>query len=43
MYKVLIVDDESLIRKNIEFSIDYEHLPLTVCGLAKNGLEASGW
>ena len=41
MYKVLIVDDESLIRKNIEFSIDYEHLPLTVCGLAKNGLEAS--
>jgi two-component system response regulator YesN len=41
MYKVLIVDDEALIRKSIEFSIDYNTLPLTVCGLAKNGLEAS--
>ena len=35
MYKVLIVDDETLIRKSIEFSIDYNTLPLTVCGLAK--------
>ena len=40
MYKVLIVDDETLIRKSIEFSIDYSVLPLSICGLAKNGLEA---
>ncbi|MDL2236838.1 response regulator [Christensenellaceae bacterium OttesenSCG-928-K19] len=41
MYKVLIVDDEALIRKSIEYSIDFENLPLELCGQAKNGLEAS--
>ena len=40
MYKILIVDDEFLIRENIKFSIDSERLPVAVCGLAKNGQEA---
>jgi two-component system, response regulator YesN len=40
MYNVLIADDERIIREGIRNSIDWESLGLTLCGIAKDGLEA---
>ena len=40
MYKVLIVDDERIAREGIKGAITWEDVGATVCGLAKNGLEA---
>lgn len=40
MYKVLIVDDERLIRVSIRQRVNWEKLGLTVAGMAGNGLEA---
>lgn len=40
MYKVLIVDDERIIREGIRNSLDWESYGLSVCGIAENGLEA---
>ena len=38
--KVLIVDDELIIRKGIRTSIDWEQLGIEIVGEAKNGQEA---
>lgn len=40
MIKVLIVDDEMIIRKGIRTSIDWERLGIVIVGEAKNGQEA---
>lgn len=40
MYKVLIADDERIAREGLKNSIHWERLGLTLCGVAKNGLEA---
>lgn len=40
MYKVLIVDDEELERKVLEFTLQNSGLPLTVVGQAASGREA---
>lgn len=40
MIKVLIVDDEMIIRKGIRTSIDWERLGIEIVGEAKNGQEA---
>lgn len=40
MYNVLIVDDERIIREGIRNSLDWESYGLSVCGDAKDGLEA---
>ncbi len=39
-YKVLIADDERVIREGMAALIDWDSLGFTVCGLAANGLEA---
>jgi len=40
MYKVLIVDDERIIREGICNSINWSNYGFSICGLAENGLEA---
>ena len=37
MYKVLIVDDESLIRDGLKYIMDWEAAGFSVCGEASNG------
>ncbi|NCC76194.1 MAG: response regulator, partial [Clostridia bacterium] len=39
-YRVLIADDERVIREGMATLIDWSQLGFTVCGLAANGLEA---
>ena len=39
-YKYLVVEDESLIRKNLIKKITALDLPLTLIGEAANGMEA---
>ncbi|HNR05491.1 MAG TPA: response regulator, partial [Bacillota bacterium] len=39
MYKVLIVDDESIIRKGLKNIIDWKSLDCEVCGEAGDGME----
>jgi two-component system response regulator YesN len=39
-FKVLIADDERVIREGLAALIDWESLGFSVCGLASNGLEA---
>ncbi|HYE81511.1 MAG TPA: response regulator [Clostridia bacterium] len=39
MYKVLIVDDESIIRKGLKNIIDWKSLGCEVCGEASDGIE----
>ena len=39
MYKVLIVDDESIIRKGLKNIIDWKSLGCEVCGEAGDGME----
>lgn len=40
MYKVLIVDDERIIREGIANSINWNNYDFSLCGMAENGLEA---
>lgn len=40
MYKVLIVDDENLVRVAFRTIVDYEKHDFTVCGTAADGIEA---
>lgn len=40
MYKVLIVDDENLVRVALRTIVDYESCGFTVCATAADGLEA---
>ncbi|MGN1203456.1 MAG: response regulator [Lachnospiraceae bacterium] len=40
MYKVLIVDDEALIRDGLKQIIEWESLGFTICGEASNGEDA---
>src|SRR5690625_578904 len=40
MYRVLLVDDERTILEGISNIIDWESLGTTLCGTAKNGIEA---
>jgi Response regulator containing CheY-like receiver domain and AraC-type DNA-binding domain len=40
MYKVLIVDDERLIREGIALTINWQELGLELSGTAQNGVEA---
>ena len=40
MYKVLIVDDEALIRDGLKYIMDWEAAGFSVCGEASNGEEA---
>ncbi|MBQ7954955.1 MAG: response regulator transcription factor [Lachnospiraceae bacterium] len=40
MYKVLIVDDETLIRDGLKCIMDWEEMGFTVCGEAGNGEDA---
>ncbi|MBC8062146.1 MAG: response regulator [Clostridiaceae bacterium] len=40
MYKVLIVDDERIIREGIANSINWNKYNFSLCGMAENGLEA---
>lgn len=40
MYKVLIVDDERIIREGMSNAIEWEDYGLRVCGAAFNGIEA---
>lgn len=40
MYRVIIVDDEKLIRRSIEQRINWQKLGLTIAGTAGNGQEA---
>lgn len=40
MFKILIVDDELLVRANIKMMIEWEKNDFTVCGEATNGQEA---
>lgn len=39
MFKVLIIDDESIIAKGLQTKIDWSKLGCTVCGIAGDGLE----
>jgi two-component system response regulator YesN len=39
MYRVLIVDDEALVRQGLKSIIKWEHYGYEVCGEAKNGIE----
>ena len=39
MYKILIVEDEALLRKGLIFSMDFNSLNTVVVGEAENGLE----
>lgn len=41
MYKLLIVEDEHLIRKWLKYAIDYSKLDIVVVGEARNGQEGS--
>ena len=38
--KVLIVDDEEIVRSGFRYIIDWEALGCTICGEATNGKEA---
>lgn len=38
MYKLLIVDDEPLVRLGLKTTIDWQKLNVTVIGEARNGL-----
>ena len=40
MYKVLIVDDERIIREGIAGSIDWNKYGFSLCGMAENGIDA---
>jgi len=40
MYKVLIVDDEPLVREGLKTIIDWQKYGFEVCALASNGLQA---
>ncbi len=40
MYRVLIVDDEAIIRKGLRSTIEWDGLGLELCGEAHNGQEA---
>lgn len=40
MHKVLVIDDEPLIRTGLKQIIPWEKYGFTICGLAKNGKEA---
>lgn len=40
MYKVLIVDDEAIIRKGLKTIVDWDQLQCNVCGEACDGIEA---
>lgn len=40
MYKILVVDDESMIRDGIVKGISWQKLGYEICGEAENGLEA---
>ena len=40
MYKVLIVDDERIIREGIASSIDWGQYGFSLCGVAENGIDA---
>lgn len=40
MYRILVADDEELIRRGIQFLLDYEALGFTICGEAASGEEA---
>jgi len=40
MYKILIADDEELVRAGIQFILDWDSLGFTVCAEASNGQEA---
>lgn len=40
MYKLLIVDDEKLVREELKILLDEEKLPVRMAGEAKNGQEA---
>lgn len=40
MCKILIVDDEPLIRKGLKHIVPWEKHGFTICGFAKNGIEA---
>lgn len=40
MYKVLIVDDENLVRVAFRTIVDYEKYGFTICGTASDGIEA---
>lgn len=40
MYKVLIVDDENLVRVAFRTIVDYEQYGFTICGTASDGIEA---
>jgi len=39
MYKVLIIDDESIIRKGIKNIINWKQLDCEVCADASDGIE----
>ncbi|MFP3155367.1 response regulator [Lachnospiraceae bacterium ZAX-1] len=40
MWKILIVDDEAVIRESLKRFINWESIGATVCGLAENGSKA---
>lgn len=40
MYKILIVDDEAIIRKGLKTIVDWDKLQCNVCGEACDGIEA---
>ena len=40
MLRLIIVDDEKIIRESIRSLIDWESLGIEVVGVCKNGLEA---
>lgn len=40
MYKILICDDELIIRNGLKKLIEHSELPLELCGMAANGIEA---
>lgn len=40
MFKLLIVDDEPLVREGLKYSIDWNTIGFTVVGEASNGMEA---
>lgn len=41
MYKLLIVEDEHLIRRYLTDALDYQELNITVVGDAENGQEGT--
>lgn len=40
MYRILVADDEALIRQGIQCLLDYEALGFTICGEAASGEQA---